>query len=242
MMRGGHRHGDVHGGRDRIFMSQNHLSARVLTAAIAAVLVLVVGITWAGASNVGPGDTGLMQVGQNGKGKGNQGNGQGQGQSQGNGQGQGNGNGQNEDQDDDADEGEAPEDVNEGQGNGQGQDTEDTDEGEAPEDAGQGQGNGNGQSQAAANQGEGAENANEAAPLAAEASPAPGDDDADGKISVCHMTGSESNPSVFISISENARDAHEAHGDIMDVESEDECPTGDGDAGATPVASPAADD
>src|SRR5688500_3428599 len=37
------------------------------------------------------------------------------------------------------------------------------------------------------------------------------------KIGVCHLTGSETNPVVFIEVSEKARKAHEAHGDAVGV-------------------------
>lgn len=61
----------------------------------------------------------------------------------------------------------------------------------------------------------------------------------DGKVGVCHMTGSEENPSNFIIVSENAVKAHESHGDIIDVESEDECPTGEeGSPAPPPIATP----
>jgi len=44
------------------------------------------------------------------------------------------------------------------------------------------------------------------------------------KITICHATGSETNPYVEITISENAWPAHQAHGDIYPVPAGG-CPT-----------------
>jgi hypothetical protein len=52
-----------------------------------------------------------------------------------------------------------------------------------------------------------------------------------GKVTLCHRTGSEKNPWVSITVSENALDAHRAHGDLIGVTS---CPAGA--ATATPEA------
>lgn len=35
------------------------------------------------------------------------------------------------------------------------------------------------------------------------------------KVTICHQTGSQKNPSVTITVSENALDAHLAHGDTI---------------------------
>ena len=37
----------------------------------------------------------------------------------------------------------------------------------------------------------------------------------DGKVTICHRTGSEKNPFVTITVSEKALDAHLAHGDTI---------------------------
>jgi hypothetical protein len=48
------------------------------------------------------------------------------------------------------------------------------------------------------------------------------------KVGICHRTGSSSNPFVFIEVSQNAVPAHQAHGDIIGVSSQSDCPTGNG--------------
>jgi hypothetical protein len=158
-----------------------------------------------------------------------QGNGNGNGNAGGNGQ--GNGQGQNN-------------------GNGQGQDNgnaggqgQDQDNGNA---GGNGNGNGIGQ-----DQGQGAADAPAQAPSEGQAAP-------EAKVNVCHVTGSDANSVVMITVSENAVPAHEGHGDTVGVASEAECaaaapdspeegapapgeelPGGDEDEG-TPEASPEA--
>jgi hypothetical protein len=37
----------------------------------------------------------------------------------------------------------------------------------------------------------------------------------DGKVTICHHTGSKKNPTVTITVSRNALDAHLAHGDTI---------------------------
>ena len=66
-------------------------------------------------------------------------------------------------------------------------------------------------------------------------------DDKNAKVGICHVTGSDSNSTNYIEVSENAVPAHEAHGDVIGISSEDEC--GDGtpvpdDGTATPGATP----
>lgn len=54
-------------------------------------------------------------------------------------------------------------------------------------------------------------------------------DSAHNKVGICHATGSETNPYVFISVSENAVKAHQNHQnheDLIGVTSEADCPSG----------------
>jgi hypothetical protein len=116
----------------------------------------------------------------------------------------------------------------------------------ANENAGQGAANADdGAANANANAGERADNANDGAGNADEnatlaKTSAEGDDEGgkggqsaaqnnqaspvptDHKEMVCHLTGSESNPTQVIVIDVHAVPAHEAHGDFV-IESEDEC-------------------
>lgn len=50
--------------------------------------------------------------------------------------------------------------------------------------------------------------------------------DGQGQVTICHATGSATNPFVRITVSENALQAHLEHGDIV-VEEGEECPTDD---------------
>jgi hypothetical protein len=60
--------------------------------------------------------------------------------------------------------------------------------------------------------------------------------DDQGKVGICHETGSSSNPRVFIEVSKNAVKAHEGHGDRAGV-SGDDCASGQVGVG-TPTAQP----
>lgn len=178
-----------------------------------------------------------------------------QGNGNGNGQGNGNGNGNNDDdegngsQDDDADAPDADtgeDSGNNGQGNGQGngngngsQGDEDADDPETDTDensGNNGQGNGRGGDVESDDDATGTDDDD-----ASDDSTGSDDDDAtpsddSGKVGICHNTGSETNPLVYIEVSENAAAAHEAHGDTIGVASEDDCEL-DPDDG-TPIATP----
>ncbi len=56
------------------------------------------------------------------------------------------------------------------------------------------------------------------------------------KVGICHLTGSQSNPYVYIQVSQDAVPAHQAHGDIINVTSADACPTSVPAASGTPGA------
>lgn len=45
-----------------------------------------------------------------------------------------------------------------------------------------------------------------------------------GKVGICHRTGSTTNPYVYIVVSVNAVNAHRKHGDIIGVASPNDCP------------------
>ena len=61
-----------------------------------------------------------------------------------------------------------------------------------------------------------------------------GDKDGDKKVSICHATGSESNPYVHITVSENAANGHDGHaghaGDLIPAPASG-CPDGGGKGG-----------
>ena len=128
--------------------------------------------------------------------------------------------------------------ADKGGNNGQGQSDEDhgnNGQGQSDEDHGN---NGQGQGD------EDVDQDDTDAPGAGEAA-TPGDaSDGNAKVGVCHTTGSESNPAVFIEVSENAVPAHEGHGDEIDVDSPEDCesatdtPGIPGDDDATPEATP----
>ncbi len=44
------------------------------------------------------------------------------------------------------------------------------------------------------------------------------------KVGICHLTGSKTNPYIFITVAQPAVKAHHAHGDIVDVASAAACP------------------
>ncbi|MGB8643856.1 MAG: hypothetical protein WCF84_01340 [Anaerolineae bacterium] len=54
------------------------------------------------------------------------------------------------------------------------------------------------------------------------------------KVGICHRTGSQSNPYVYIQVSPNAVPAHQAQGDIVNVTSADACPKTAPAASGTP--------
>ncbi len=56
------------------------------------------------------------------------------------------------------------------------------------------------------------------------------------RVGICHLTGSQSNPYVYIQVSQDAVPAHQAHGDILNVSSADACPTTAPAASGTPGA------
>ena len=142
----------------------------------------------------------------------------------GNGEGNGNGNGQGKDKD-------------------KGHQDEDNDTENGDEDQGKNDNSENGKSDDAAadkeggnkgadNRGQGHDkHADDESTPDADGTPT---DDKNAKVGICHVTGSESNPTNYIEVSENAVTAHEAHGDVIGVASEDDC---GGDA-ATPGATP----
>ena len=59
------------------------------------------------------------------------------------------------------------------------------------------------------------------------------DDDDHGKVGICHFTGSERHPFVFIRVSQEAVAAHQRQGDIIGVSSARDCTGQAGVAGAT---------
>lgn len=55
------------------------------------------------------------------------------------------------------------------------------------------------------------------------------------KVGVCHATGSVENPYVFISVSDTAFPAHEAHGDFLAPENGDCSGSGGGGGDPSPM-------
>lgn len=68
-----------------------------------------------------------------------------------------------------------------------------------------------------------------AARVAVIASPSPNPEPQRGgaapRVRICHATGSDSNPYVFLEVGESAVLAHRDHGDLIGVESSSDCPT-----------------
>ncbi len=195
-------------------MHQQKLTIKLATTAVIAALVLAFGIVWSGTglASVGNSDTDSAAMAQNGKGNGNGNQGQGNGNGQGAGaENQGNGNGNN-----------GQGNGNGNQGNGQGVGAENQDNG--AENQGNGQGNGNnGQGQGVEVQAQD-EGETEAADddTAEDEAAQPAEQSQAGKVSICHSTGN--GDGVFITVSQNAVDAHENHGDDTEgVTSEADC-------------------
>jgi hypothetical protein len=61
------------------------------------------------------------------------------------------------------------------------------------------------------------------------------DDDDDGRVGICHLTGNGDYIFITVSSRGNAANAHERHGDIVDVNSEADCPGDTGSGGSTPA-------
>jgi len=55
-------------------------------------------------------------------------------------------------------------------------------------------------------------------------------------VGICHATGSARNPFVFIRVAEESVFAHQRHGDIVNVNSQQDCPTQGGNGGIAGVA------